>query len=89
MNGFAQIQAEIDKMMKQAQDIIKQIGKDSTVNKPMKDAQANQKQIRDAIKDLKRNNNPSSGLYSSDPGDYSNVDNWIFPAKILLHRMTR
>lgn len=75
-------QAEINRMMKQAQDVMKKYGKDSTVNKAMKDAQYQQKQVSDAMKNQKGNNNGNSnGLYSSDPGSYGNVDNWKFPPK--------
>ena len=75
-------QAEINRMMKQAQDVMKKYGKDSTVNKAMKDAQYQQKQVSDAMKNQKGNNNGNSNsLYSSDPGSYGNVDNWKFPPK--------
>src|SRR5450759_3580036 len=82
--GFSQqpTKAEIDKMMKQAQDVMKKYGKDSTVNKAMKDAQDKQKQVSDAMKNQPANNKGvTNALYSSDPGSYGNVDNWKFPAK--------
>ena len=54
--GFSQqpTQAEIDKMMKQAQEQMKKYGNDPTVNKAMKDVQDKQKQVSDAMK-----NNPT------------------------------
>ncbi|MEO7293922.1 MAG: hypothetical protein ABIW34_12510, partial [Ginsengibacter sp.] len=75
-------QAEIDKMLKQAQEMMKKYGKDSTVNKAMKDAQNKQKEITDASKNQEENNNSSTNTTNTlDPGDYANVDNWKFPAK--------
>jgi tetratricopeptide (TPR) repeat protein len=74
-------QAEIDKMMKQSQDIMKKYGKDSTVNKAMKGAQDQQKQIADAMKNQSANNNGAASSYTPDPGDYGNVDNWKFPPR--------
>ena len=65
-------QAEIDKMMKQAEEMMKKYGKDSTVNKAMKDAMKNQPA---------NNNSVANGSLYADPGDYGNVDNWKFPAK--------
>ncbi len=73
---FAQpTQAEIDKMMKQAQDIMKIYGKDSTVNKAMKDAQEQQKQITDKMK-----NNPT-GNTSSFPVDMKDTAQFALPSK--------
>ncbi len=75
-------QAEIDKMMKQAQDAMKKYGTDSTVNKAMKEAKDKQQQVGDAMKNQQGNNNAASNTsYSSDHGSYDNVDNWKFPAK--------
>lgn len=66
---FAQpTQAEIDKMMKQAQDLMKKYGGDSTVKNAMKGQAGN-------------NTAKANSLYNSDPGSYGNVDNWKFPAK--------
>ena len=66
---FAQpTQVEIDKMLKQAQELMKKYGNDSMVNKATKNQQAN-------------NNGLTNSLYSSDPGSYGNVDNWKFPPK--------
>ena len=81
--SFAQpTQAEINKMVKTAQDAMKKYGKDSTVNKAMKNAEEQQKQVADAIKNQSKTNNGSSnGLYASDPGSYGNVDNWKFPPR--------
>ena len=50
-------QAEIDKMMKQAQDAMKKYGNDSTVNKAMKVAKDKQKEVTDAMKNQQGNNN--------------------------------
>ncbi len=71
-------QAEIDKMMKLANDAMKKYGNDSLVNKAMKDAKATQTQAADATKNQQGNNISSS---YSDPGSYGNVDNWKFPPK--------
>src|ERR1035437_3708606 len=82
--GFSQqpTKAEIDKMMKQAQDVMKKYGKDSTVNKAMKDVQDKQKQVSDAMKNQPANNKGvTNGSLYADPSDYGNVDNWKFPAK--------
>src|SRR5450759_5024244 len=84
--GFSQqpTQAEIDKMVKQAQEQMKKYGIDTTVNKTMKGLQAQQKQMTDAMKNQQgnnKNNGVTNALYSSDPGSYGNVDNWKFPAK--------
>ncbi len=81
---FAQIptQAEIDKMMKQANDAMKKYGNDSLVNKSMKDAKEKQAQVSEAMKNQKTNNNTgTNSVYNSDPGSYGNVDNWKFPPK--------
>ena len=72
-------QAEIDKMMKQAQDMIKKYGNDTTVNKITKGLQNQQKQVNDAMKN--QNNTATNGSLYADPGDYGNVDNWKFPVK--------
>ena len=47
-------QAELDKMMKQAQEQMKKYGNDSTVNSVMKGLQDQQKKVSDAMKN-KRN----------------------------------
>lgn len=66
---FAQpTQAEIDKMMKDTQSMMKKYGNDSVVKKMMKNNQAN-------------NSGATNTLYSSDPGSSGNVDNWRFPPK--------
>jgi tetratricopeptide (TPR) repeat protein len=66
---FAQpTQAEIDKMMKQAQDLLKKYGNDSTVNNAMKNQQGGSKTL-------------ANTSYKSEPGSYGNFDNWKFPAK--------
>lgn len=66
---FAQpTQAEINKMMKDAQALIKKYGGDSTVKNAMKNQQGNNKGV-------------TNSLYSADPSSYGNVDNWKFPAK--------
>ena len=72
-------QAEIDKMMKQAQDMMKKYGNDTTVNKITKGLQNQQKQVNDAMKN--QNNTATNGSLYADPGDYGNVDNWKFPVK--------
>ncbi len=66
---FAQpTKTEIDKMMKQAQELMKKYGVDSNIKKAMENQQP-------------ANNTVTTSLYSSDPGSYGNVDNWKFPAK--------
>ncbi len=78
---FAQTQAEMDKMMKRAQDQMKKNGNDTARNKGLKGLLDQQKMISDAMKNQKGNNNATTGIYSSDPGNVGNVDNWKFPAK--------
>lgn len=64
----AQTQAEIDKMVKDAQALAKKYTTDTTLKK--------------TISDLQKNNaGTTSSLYASDPGSYGNVDNWKFPPK--------
>jgi tetratricopeptide (TPR) repeat protein len=67
---FAQAptQAEIDKMMKDANALMKKYSNDSAVKNAMKNQQGN-------------NTGATTALYNSDPGAYGNVDNWKFPAK--------
>ena len=72
-------QAEIDKMMKKAQDMMKKYGNDTTVNKITKELQNQQKQLSDAMKN--QNNTATNGSFYAEPGDYGNVDNWKFPVK--------
>ena len=74
--------ADIDKMMKQSQDLMKKYGTDTSVNKIMKGIQDQQKMINDAMKNQPSNNkaNTNASLYA-DPSEYGNVDNWKFPAK--------
>ncbi len=81
--SFAQpTKAEMDKMMKQAQDAMKKYGNDTNVNKIMKGLEDQQKQVSDAMKNQPKNNNAASGnSYTADPSEYSNVDNWKFPEK--------
>ena len=66
-------QAEIDKMMKQAQELMKKYGTDTNVKKAMENQQGNNNAVTNPI--------AIGSLYSSDPGNYGNVDNWRFPAK--------
>ncbi|MDZ4794130.1 MAG: hypothetical protein SGI83_07615 [Bacteroidota bacterium] len=67
-SAFAQpTQAEIDKMVKDAQALAKKYSNESAVKK--------------AIKNQPDNNGVKNSLYSSDPGSYGNVNNWKFPAK--------
>jgi tetratricopeptide (TPR) repeat protein len=77
-----QTQADIDKMMKQAQDQMKKYARDTSVNKMLKNLQDQQKQISDAMKNGPAGNNAATNasLYP-DPSEYGNVDNWKFPAK--------
>ncbi|MBL7725656.1 MAG: hypothetical protein JNK27_16020 [Chitinophagaceae bacterium] len=77
---FAQAptQAEIDKMMKDANALMKKYGGDTMVNKALKDAGEQQKQIAGATKNSP--NKPGVSSYT-DPGAYGNVDNWKFPSK--------
>lgn len=53
-------QIELDKMMKQTQDLMKKYGGDTMVNKTLKNAQEQQKQISDAIKTNPNNKIPAS-----------------------------
>jgi tetratricopeptide (TPR) repeat protein len=76
-------QAEIDKMMKQAQEMAKKYGNDTSGSKVMKDLKDQQKQMTDAIKNSPPKNGSLKSI-SSDPGAYSNVDNWKFPAKNII-----
>lgn len=71
-------QAEMDKLMKQSQELLKKYGGDTMTNKGLKNAEQQQKQIAGAIK-----NNPNKqGVTSyNDPGAYGNINNWKFPSK--------
>ncbi len=51
-------QAEIDKMVKQANDAMKKYGNDSSAKKAMKDVQDKQKQVADAMKNNASGKNP-------------------------------
>ncbi len=81
--SFAQpTQAEINKMIKQAQEQMKKYSKDSSANRIMKNLIGQQKNISDAIKNQPQNNNTASNnSYAADLSEYGNVDNWKFPAK--------
>lgn len=80
--SFAQAnQAEINKMMKQAQEQMKKYASDTSLNKTMKGLLDQQKQISDAMKNQQQNNSTVGNVYTADPSEYSNVDNWKFPAK--------
>jgi tetratricopeptide (TPR) repeat protein len=61
-------QAEIDKMIKNAQDLAKKYGGDSIIKKTIKDQQDNKTVT-------------TTKTYDTDPGSYGNVDNWKFPPK--------
>jgi tetratricopeptide (TPR) repeat protein len=75
-------QAELDKMMKQAQEQLKKYGQDTSMSKMMKGLQDQQKQVAGAMNNRTVNNGgATNGLLYNDAGDYSNVDNWKFPAK--------
>ena len=75
-------QAEIDKMMKQAQEMSKLYGNDTSRTKALKGLQDRQQQVTDAMKNQAgKNNGPTSGSLYPDPSEYGNVDNWRFPAK--------
>jgi len=74
-------QAEIDKMVKQAQELAKKYSSDTSVNKMMKNLQDQQKQISDAMKNRPANNAAANGAAYPDPSEYGNVDNWKFPVK--------
>ncbi len=83
-NSFAQppTKAESDKIMKEAQERIKKYGNDSARVKALQHLLDQQKKITDAMKNQPQNNNGSANKSSNaDPGEYSNVDNWKFPAK--------
>ena len=64
-------QAEIDKMMKQANDMMKKYGKDSTVNKAMKDAQDQQKEMMDKMKKNPSVKNSTLSLDKNDTAQYA------------------
>jgi len=64
----AQTQAEIDKMIRDANELAKKYSSDSAIKKAISDQQKN-------------NTGNSSVSYTSDPGSYGNVDNWKFPSK--------
>jgi len=92
-------QAEIDKMMKQSQELLKKMVGDTSRDQMRKNLQVRQKQLQDQQKKLldSMNNQPSGNkavanesLYA-DPSDYGNVDNWKFPAKntILLSSLPK
>ncbi len=79
---FAQAtQAEKNKLMKQAEEKMKQYAADTARAKMMKDLLEMQKQITDAMNKQGNNNGATNALYTSDPGSYGNVDNWKFPPK--------
>ena len=63
-------QDEIDKMMKQAQEVMKKYGTDSTVNKAMKEAKDKQKEVTDAMKNQQGNNN-GLPVNKNDVADFS------------------
>ncbi|MEO5942404.1 MAG: hypothetical protein ABIP30_15575 [Ferruginibacter sp.] len=67
---FAQrpTQAEISKIIKDAQALAKKYSNDTAVNKAFKSQ-------------LKNNTGVLNPVYSSDPGSNGNVDNWKFPSK--------
>ncbi len=71
-------QAEMDKLIKQSQDLLKQYGGDTMVKKALKSAEEQQKQIAGAIKTSPNKPDASS---NNDPGAYGNVDNWKFPPR--------
>lgn len=58
-------QAELDKMMKEANALLKKYGNDSIVKKAIKDQQVTK----------------TTTGYDPDPSSYGNVDNWKFPPK--------
>lgn len=78
LNAQVPSQAEMDKLMKQTQELMKKYGGDTMVNKALKNAEEQQKQIAGATKNSP--NKPTVSSYT-DPGAYGNVDNWKFPAK--------
>jgi tetratricopeptide (TPR) repeat protein len=77
----AQTQADIDKMMKQAQDQMKKYSSDTSVSKVLKNLQDKQNQVSDAMKNRPTGNAASNGSAYPDPSEYGNADNWKFPAK--------
>ena len=64
-------QAEINKIMKEAQDVMKKYGKDSTVNKAMKDVQDKQKQVSNAMKNAPRGTTFSPSIDKKDTAQFS------------------
>jgi tetratricopeptide (TPR) repeat protein len=63
--------AEMDKMMKQAQEMMKKYGNDSTVKKAMKDAQDKQKQVSDAMKNNQNGTIAASSVNKTDSAVFS------------------
>jgi len=77
-----QTQADVEKKMKEAQEMMKKYGNDTAINKMMKNMQSQQKQVMDAMENKPANNNATNtSSFAADPSEYSNVDNWKFPAK--------
>ena len=69
---FAQpTKAEVDKMMKNAQEQMKKYGNDSIVNKAMKDAQDKQKQVSDAMKNNPQGKNAALPVNKNDTAAFS------------------
>ena len=81
--SFAQLtKAEIDKTMKQVQDMMKKYANDTSKVKALQNLLDQQKKMTDVMKNQPQNNNSvaNKSLYA-DPSDYGNVDNWKFPAR--------
>ncbi len=74
--------ADLDKTMKQLQERMKQNSGDTARLKALKNMQDQQQKMMDAMKSQPANNKTvANGSTYADPGEYSNVDNWKFPAK--------
>ena len=76
-----QSQAELEKKMKEAQEMMKKYSSDTSINKMMKNLQEQQQKIKNAMKNQPANKNVANGSLYADPSEYGNVDNWKFPAK--------
>jgi tetratricopeptide (TPR) repeat protein len=76
-----QTQADMEKMQKQLQERMAKRGKDTAGNQRMQNLLDQQRQISAAMANSGANNAAGQSTSYGDPGDYSNVDNWKFPAR--------
>ncbi len=77
-----QTQADLEKMQKQLQERLAKRGKDTAGNKMMQNLLDQQQQMTAAMaNNAAANNGAGQSATYADPGDYSNIDNWKFPAR--------